>query len=116
MRTRSSLEDAFLRYWPPPKAQSKSIPLSPDDREPVDLVGCGTPHGWSAWNLDGEQFGVQCRVSMGDETSIQFRNISDQIKKVSAEHGSSRFTLTLNPGQSRNLHAPGDSQWHWTIL
>jgi hypothetical protein len=68
------------------------------------------------WNLDGEEFGVKCRVSMGDGTFIQFRNTSDQIKRVSAEHGSSRFTLTLNPGQSRDLHAPGASQWHWTIL
>jgi hypothetical protein len=116
MRERSSLESAFLRFWPSPKAQDKSISMAAVNHEVTDTTGMGLPYGWSGWNLDGEQFGVQCRVSMGDGTSIQFRNISDQIKKVSAEHGSRRFTLTLNPGQGRDLSSKGDDSWHWTVL
>ena len=116
MRTRSSLEDAFLRYWPSPKAQGKSISLAAVNHEVTDTTGMGLPYGWSGWNLNCEQFGVQCRVSMGDGTSIQFRNTSDQIKKVSAHHGSSRFTVTLNPGQSRDLSSKGDDTWNWMVL
>jgi hypothetical protein len=112
MRTRSSLEDAFLRYRPPPKAQSKPIPLSPVDREPVDLVGCGTPYGWSDWYHDGSQYGVTCRVLLWEGNSIQFKNGSEKAVKIQADHGSTHFQLMLNPGQSRDLNASGDEAWH----
>jgi hypothetical protein len=75
----------------------------------------GTPYGWADWNLDGNQFGAQCRVSM-DGGSIQFRNNGKKITKVSAEHGSRRFTITVAPGQSRDIANSGDAVWHWTII
>jgi hypothetical protein len=86
MRERSSLEAAFLHYWPSPKAQGKSISLAAVDREVTDRTGMGTPDGWSDWYHEGSKYRVMRRVSLGEGNSIQLKNTGEEIAKVSAEH------------------------------
>ena len=81
MRTRQSLEAAFEAYWPPAKPPSKGIALKPFYREPVDVTGMGTPHGWGPWS--SPQAGVVCRVSLVDGSSIQWHN-QGKARKVEA--------------------------------
>jgi hypothetical protein len=83
--------------------------------EVVDLIGVGHAAGWGPWNLDGAQFGVECRVSLPTGESIQFRNTTGEVKTVMAEYRTSRFRLTLEPGQSRDINAKGEGQWRWDI-
>jgi len=112
---RSSLESAFETYWPKPKPKRKSIPLSATP-EPTDIAGVGVPHGWAPWQqVDPSQPGVECRVSLGEGAYIQFRNVTDQIRHVGAMLGTSRFALTLNPGQTRDLHSAESGTWSWLV-
>jgi hypothetical protein len=115
MRERSSLEAAFAAYWPPAKPKRKSVALSPVS-EPEDKLGLGQPNDWTDWFHDGEKYGVLVRVSMGDGTSIQFKNTSAEVKKAEARFGNQTFRLTINPGQHRDIQAKGDGSWWWTVL
>jgi len=84
--SRRSLEAAFEREWPKLKPRRRDISLD-HEREPEDVKGLGQPAGWSEWIHDGEAYGVLTRMTLGDGTTLQFRNLSSETKKVTAKHG-----------------------------
>jgi hypothetical protein len=106
---RTSLERAFESYWPPPKAKSKTIPLTAIP-EAADIQGIGVPNGWGQWQADPAQPGAHVRISIcGDY--VQFRNMTKEIRRVGAVRGSRTFALTLNPGQIRDVHCAEPGGW-----
>jgi hypothetical protein len=114
MRTRESLERAFACYWPPAKPKARSVALAAVP-EPEDRLGLGQANGFSQWYNEGEAYGVLVRVSMGDGRTLQFKNITGEVKIVAAEYGARRFRLSLEAGQIRDISGTGDGQWRWDV-
>jgi hypothetical protein len=114
MRTRESLERAFASYWPPAKPKARSVALAAVP-EPEDRLGLGQPNGFSQWYNEGEAYGVLVRVSLGDGTTLQLKNISSEAKTIMAEYGARRFRLTLDPHQTRDITGTGEGQWIWDV-